>query len=80
VPAPVEAPRRAGKRSPLDTLAEQLKPEGRKVMFSSRIPEWLDEIVNRKILELKLAGSTKMSKEAILTDALKLYLNIEEPE
>lgn len=64
----------------MEQLAEQYRPVARKVMFHSRIPEWLDDLVSQKVLELKTKGATKITKEAVVTDALKQYFGVDEPE
>lgn len=68
----------AGK-SAIEKLASQFRTAGQKHVLHTRIPDWLDEALNRKILELKSNGFTRMSKEAIITDAIIRYLEVEPP-
>lgn len=70
--------RGAGK-SAIEELASQFRTVGQKHVLHTRIPDWLDEALNRKILELKTNGFTRMSKEAIITDAILRYLEVEPP-
>lgn len=66
-------------KSAIEKLASQFRTVGQKHVLHTRIPDWLDEALNRKLLELKSSGFTKMSKEAIITDALIRYLEVEPP-
>jgi hypothetical protein len=65
--------------SAIEKLASQFRTVGQKHVLHTRIPDWLDDALNRKILELKSNGFTRMSKEAIITDAIVRYLGVEPP-
>jgi hypothetical protein len=69
-----------GSSSRLESLAQQFQPQPRKVQTGIRLPEWLANTIDKKVLSMKQAGATKITKEAILVEALKLYLNVDEPK
>jgi hypothetical protein len=73
-------PRRGAGKSSFEQLAEHFKPAVPKTMFHSRIPTWLDELINQRVLEMKTKGFSKITKEAVVTDALKQYFGVEAPE
>lgn len=81
-PTPVSTPSRprGRERKPaVDQLAGQYVAPPITVPCNTRIPQWLDEEVNRKIRELQGKGAKKITKQVILTEALKAYLDVDEP-
>lgn len=62
-------------------LAEQrFRPVADKRPTSLRLEPWLDDALNRRHLELKLQGYRKITREAIIVDALIQYLGVNPPE
>ena len=67
------------KRTPIDLLAEKFMPEQQKVNFSANIPLWLVRQLDHAIAELASRG-LRVTKGAIVTEALKAYLGVEGPQ
>ncbi len=62
-------------------LAEQrFKPVSEKRATSVRFEPWLDDALNRRVYELRIEGYRKMTREAVITDAVMQYLGIKPPE
>jgi hypothetical protein len=60
-------------------LAEQFRqPEGKR-QTTVRLPPWLDNALNTKYYELRMKGFRKITKEAIVMDALSKYFGLTPP-
>lgn len=65
----------------IQLLAEQrFKPVAEKRQTSVRLEPWLDDALNERFLRMKLQGFRKITREAIIVDALIQYLGIIPPE
>lgn len=77
--APPRAQNRNGSKARL--LAEQrFKPVEAKRQTSIRLEPWLDQALDRRFYELKMDGYKKITREAIITDALVQYLGVKPPK
>lgn len=62
-------------------LAEQrFKPAILKRATQVRFEPWLDNALDLRVLQLKMEGYRKISREAVIADALIAYLGIRPPE
>jgi hypothetical protein len=62
-------------------LAEQkFKPTGEKRPTSVKLDVWLDDALNAKVYELRMAGFRKMTRESVISDALMQYLGVKAPK
>jgi hypothetical protein len=62
-------------------LAEQrFKPTGEKRPTSVKLDVWLDDALNAKVYELRMAGFRKMTRESVISDALAQYLGVKAPK
>jgi hypothetical protein len=76
---PVVTPRLGPNRARL--LAEQrFKPMAEKRATSIRLEPWLDDALTRRVMELKLEGYRKITREAVITDAVMHYLGVKPPK
>lgn len=76
-PAPVVR----GSSNKARQLAEQrFKPTGEKRPTSVKLDVWLDDALNAKVYELRMAGFRKMTRESVISDALMQYLGVKAPK
>jgi hypothetical protein len=62
-------------------LAEQrFKPTGEKRPTSVTLDVWLDDGLNAKVYDLRMAGFRKMARESVISDALMQYLDVKPPK
>ena len=58
-------------------LAEQkFKPTDEKRPTSVKLDVWLDDALNAKVYEPRMAGFCKMTRESVISDALMQYLGV----
>lgn len=65
----------------IQLLAEQrFKPIADKRQTSVRLEPWLDDALNERFFKMKLQGYRRITREAIIVDALMQYLGVTPPE
>ena len=75
------APLARGTSNKARQLAEQkFKPTGEKRPTSVKLDVWLDDALNAKVYELRMAGFRKMTRESVISDALAQYLGVKSPK
>ena len=81
VSEPAPAPVVRGTSNKARQLAEQrFKPTGEKRPTSVKLEVWLDDALNSKVYELRMAGFRKMTRESVISDALTQYLGVKPPK
>lgn len=64
----------------LQKLAETCGRVDQKRATSLRLPPWLDDYLNQQVYSLKASGFRKISREAVIIQALVDYLGVTPPQ